>query len=96
MYRIMICKNNHTLIEPELCCLDNRAVQQLGRRIGPNSYADITYTVLHFSPYTAFHYLLYTAGTQFRKTIFYSASNFTRNMVLTYHLHMLPIGLIVP
>jgi hypothetical protein len=62
---------------------------------GPSSYADIMYTVLHFSPYTAFHYLLYTAGTQFWKTIFSSASNFTRNMGLTYHLHMLPIGLVV-
>jgi len=30
---------------------------------GPSSYADITYTVFHFSPFTAFHYLLYTART---------------------------------
>ena len=40
-------------------------------RIGPSGYADITYTVFHFSPFTAFHlslfttfhYLLYTART---------------------------------
>ena len=30
---------------------------------GPNVYAVETYTVLHFSPYTVFHSLLYTAGS---------------------------------
>jgi len=31
------------------------------QQIGPSSYADIMYTVLHFSLYMVFHFSLYTA-----------------------------------
>jgi len=51
-----------------IICLEERSRR---RGAGPSSYADITYTVFHFSPFTAFHfslfttfhYLLYTART---------------------------------